>query len=99
MRVLIHYTVKPEHITRSTELLRAVYADLESARPTGLRYETFQVEGTGQFLAVIESDAGPGDAAHHRLASFQRYRAALNDICVEPPTVANVQTVGAYRPR
>ncbi|HEX5994264.1 MAG TPA: hypothetical protein VFY84_03885 [Jiangellales bacterium] len=99
MRVLIRYTVKPEHIHRSTELLRAVYADLESAGPTGLRYETFQVEGTGQFLAVIESDGGPGDAAHHRLASFQRYRAALDDICVELPTVAHVETVGAYRPR
>ncbi|WP_433436983.1 hypothetical protein [Nonomuraea sp. CA-141351] len=98
MRVLIRYTIKPEHIHRSTELLRAVYADLERTRPTGLRYETFQVEGTGQFLAVIESDGGPGDSAHHRLASFQRYRAALDDICVEPPTVAHLETVGAYRP-
>jgi hypothetical protein len=99
MRVLIRYTVKPEHIHRSTELLRAVYADLKSTGPTGLRYETFQVEGTGEFLAVIESDGGPGDAAHHRLASFQRYRAALDDICVELPTVAYVETVGAYRSR
>ncbi|MEV6925690.1 hypothetical protein AB0M46_14480 [Dactylosporangium sp. NPDC051485] len=99
MRVLIRYTVKPEHIRHSAELLRAVYADLERTEPKGLRYETFQVEGTGQFLAVIESDGGPGDAAHHRLASFQRYRAALDDICVEPPTVAHLETVGAYRPR
>lgn len=99
MRVLIRYTVKPEHIRHSTELLRAVYADLERTEPKWLRYETFQLEGTGQFLAVIESDGGPGDAAHHRLASFQRYRAALDDICVEPPTVAHLETVGAYRPR
>lgn len=98
MRVLIRYTVKPEHIHRSTELLRAVYADLERTEPKWLRYETFQLEGTGQFLAVIESDGGPGDAAHHRLASFQRYRAALDDICVEPPTVTHLETVGAYRP-
>ncbi|MFG1677287.1 hypothetical protein [Micromonospora sp. NPDC049282] len=99
MRVLIRYTVKPEHIQRSIELLRTAYADLESTRPTGLRYETFQLEGTGQFLAVIESDQGPGEAAHHRLASFQRYRAELNHICVEGPTVANLETVAAYPPR
>lgn len=99
MRVMIRYTVKPEHIHGSAELLRAVYADLERTGPAGLRYETFQVEGTGQFLAVIESDGGPGDAAHHRLASFQRYRVELDDICVEPPTVAHLETVGAYRSR
>lgn len=97
MRVLIRYTVKTEHVRRSIELLRAVYADLDRTTPTGLRYETFQVPGTGQFLAVIESDGGPGDAAHHQLASFQRYRAALNDICVAPPTVTHLETVGAYR--
>jgi quinol monooxygenase YgiN len=99
MRVLIRYTVHPDHIDRSVDLLREVYADLERSQPPGLRYETFQLNGTGEFLAMIESDGGPGDADHHRLESFQRYRAALNDICTQLPTVTHLEPVGTYRSR
>ncbi|MFL9680685.1 MULTISPECIES: putative quinol monooxygenase [Streptomyces] len=97
MRVMIRYTVRPEHAERSVALLRAVYADLERARPRGLRYDTFRVDGGGGFLALIESEGDPVAAPHHRLASFQRYRAALSEICAEPPTVAYLDEVGSYR--
>ncbi|MDX2565128.1 hypothetical protein PV371_36510 [Streptomyces sp. TX20-6-3] len=96
MRVMIRYTVRPKHVEQSVALLRAVYADLERARPRGLRYDTFRLDGGG-FLALIESDGDPVAAPHHRLASFQRYRAALSEICTEPPTVAYLDEVGSYR--
>ncbi|GAB3986099.1 hypothetical protein GCM10029978_100710 [Actinoallomurus acanthiterrae] len=99
MRVMIRYAVKPELVDHSLELLRLVYADLESSRPPRLRYETFRLEGTGQFMAIIESDGGPAEAAHHHLPSFQRYRTALNKICTQPPTVTNLESAGAYQSR
>ncbi|MEU0401482.1 hypothetical protein ABZ318_14795 [Streptomyces sp. NPDC006197] len=97
MRVMIRYTVRPEHVEQSVALLRAVYADLERVRPSGLRYETFRLDGGGSFLAVIESEGDPVAAPHHRLASFQRYRAALSEICTESPTVTYLDQVGSYR--
>ncbi|MFJ4777979.1 hypothetical protein [Streptomyces sp. NPDC088762] len=97
MRVMIRYTVRPERVEQSVALLRAVYADLERARPRGLRYETFRLDGGGSFLAVIESEGDPVAAPHHRLASFQRYRAALSEICTEPPAVTYLDQVGSYR--
>ncbi|MEV0196766.1 hypothetical protein [Nonomuraea sp. NPDC050691] len=99
MRVMISYTVRPELIDHSLELLNQVYADLERTRPPRLRYETFRLEGTGRFMAVIESDGGPAEAAHHHLPSFQRYRAALNEICAHPPTVTYLEPAGTYRSR
>ncbi|WP_214411081.1 hypothetical protein [Sphaerisporangium fuscum] len=99
MRVMIRYTVQPELVDHSIELLRQVYADLERSRPPRLRYETFRLEGTCQFLAIIESDGGPAEAAHHHLPSFQRYRAALNGICTQPPTVTHLEPAGAYQSR
>ncbi|GAA2280063.1 hypothetical protein GCM10010149_25070 [Nonomuraea roseoviolacea subsp. roseoviolacea] len=97
MRVMISYTVRPEQVDRSLDLLAEVYADLERTRPPRLRYETFRLEGTGRFVAVIESDGGPAEAAHHHLPSFQRYRAALNEICARPPTVTHLEPAGTYR--
>ncbi|MER5717527.1 hypothetical protein [Streptomyces sp. NPDC002132] len=78
-------------------LLHTVYADLQQARPRGLRYDTFRLDGGGSFLALIESEGDPVAAPHHRLASFQRYRAALSEICTEPPIVAYLDEVGSYR--
>lgn len=97
MRVMIRYTVRPERVGQSVELLHAVYADLERVRPRGLRYDTFRLDGSGSFLALIESEGDPVAAPHHQLASFQRYRAALNEFCTEPPTVTYLDEVGSYR--
>ncbi|APE21545.1 MULTISPECIES: hypothetical protein [Streptomyces] len=97
MRVMIWYSVKPELVDQSVELLDAVYKDLEESRPDGLTYETFQLDGTASFVALIETEGDPVAAPHHRLASFQRYRAALNAICTQPPQVAYVNEVGVYR--
>ncbi|MFC4110629.1 hypothetical protein [Micromonospora zhanjiangensis] len=94
---MIRYAVKPELVDYSIELLRQVYADLEHSRPLRLRYETFRLEEAGQFMAIIESDGGPAEAAHHHLPSFQRYRTALNEICTEPPTVTHLASAGAYQ--
>ncbi|EFL19445.1 hypothetical protein [Streptomyces sp. C] len=97
MRVMIRYTVRPELVEQSVALLHAVYADLERVRPRGLRYDTFRLDGSGSFLALIESVGDPVEAPHHQLASFQRYRAALSEICTEQPTVTYLDEVGSYR--
>jgi hypothetical protein len=38
----------------SVAFLHAVYADLEQARPRGVRYDTFRLDGSGSFLALID---------------------------------------------
>ena len=37
-RVMVRYTVKPEHVARIEELVRAVYQELHDSEPGGLRY-------------------------------------------------------------
>lgn len=46
------------------------------------------------------SSAPVGDpvaAPHHASASFRRYRAALSEVCTEPPTVTHLGEVGWRR--
>ncbi|MEV4108468.1 hypothetical protein [Nonomuraea sp. NPDC049695] len=93
---MIRYTVRADSVDRSRTLLRAVYDELASTRPSGLRYQTYQLDDQASFVAIIESDGDPAAAPHHRLASFQHYRAALSAIRVDGPTVHFLNEVGSY---
>ena len=93
LRVLIRYRVKRADLTLELELLRAVYDELESARPEGLRYASFQLEDEVSFVELVETDA-PGRFS--QLESFRRYRATLDERCDEQPSVTDLRRVGAY---
>lgn len=96
MQVMIRYKLKPGQVAQNAELLGAVYAELASVRPTGLRYATFQLDDQVSFVTFAEFDAEPGAAPHHRLPSFQRYRATLDQCCEEPPAVTILREVQSY---
>jgi quinol monooxygenase YgiN len=97
VQVMIRYKLKPGEVEPSLELLRAVYADLAATSPEGLRYGTFQLDDGVTFVTFTEFDDEPGAAPHHRLASFQRYRASLDERCEEPPVAQVLHHVGSFR--
>jgi hypothetical protein len=84
MQVMIRGKVKPDQVERNLELLRAVYEELESIQPDGLRYATFQLEDKVSFISFVEIEGGP--APLRQLKAFQRYRATLDERCDEPPS-------------
>ena len=96
MQVLISYKVRPDELGRNLELLNEVYEELAATQPSGLRYATFRLDDQGSFVALVEFDGQPGAAAHHRLASFQRYRSTLDERCEHPPVVTVLHEVGSY---
>jgi quinol monooxygenase YgiN len=96
MQVMITYKVKPDQIERNAELVAGVYAELAAARPGGLRYATFHLDDERSFVTFVEFDGQPGTTAHHRLASFQRYRSTLDERCEQPPVVSVLHEVGSY---
>lgn len=96
MQVLVRYKLKPGEVEHNLEGLRDVYAELASASPGGLRWASFQLDNQVSFVSLVEFDEEPGSASHHRLASFQRYRAALTERCEEPPVTQVLHEVGSY---
>jgi quinol monooxygenase YgiN len=96
MQVMNRYKIKPDQLKQNAELLHAVYAELAEARPSGLRYATFQLDNEGSFVTFVEFEGEPGSAPHHRLASFQRYRATLDERCEEPPITTVLREFGSY---
>ncbi|WP_021595274.1 hypothetical protein [Actinomadura welshii] len=93
MHVMIRSKVGAEHVERSLELLREVYAELDRVRPERLRYASYQLDDKVTFVAFAEMD---GPEVLRPLEAFQRYRAALDEFCEEPPELTMLDEVGSY---
>jgi quinol monooxygenase YgiN len=91
---MIRCKVKPDEVERNLELLHAVYEEMRSVRPGGLRYATFQLEDKVTFVAFAQRDDGPG--VLRQLEAFQHYRATLDERCDEPPVMTMLHEVGSY---
>ena len=94
-RVMVRYRVKPEQVAANEELVRAVYAELDRARPDGFRYATFKLDDGVSFVHLA-THAGE----HNPLAeveAFGRFQAGIGDRCDEPPVVTELEEVGSFR--
>ena len=52
-RVMVRYRVRPEQVAANEELVRAVYAELDRARPDGFRYATFKLDDAPPGTPVV----------------------------------------------
>ena len=93
-QVMVRYRVKPERVAENEELVRAVYAELASAQPAGLRYATFKLPDGVSFVHVAEHG---DDNPLPKLESFRRFQAEIADRCDEPPAPAQLAEIGSYR--
>lgn len=93
-RMMIRYKVKPDQVERHLELLRAVYRELESTQPDGLRWATFRLDDGVSFVDVVAGEGLPGPLP--QLESFRRFRADLERRCDER-VATELREVGSFR--
>lgn len=88
--VVIHYTIKQEHIEEELTRLDDVYAELEQLPAGVLNYDTYHI-GEGAFVVLVSGDAGP--ELLQALPTFQDYRRSLDERCIRPPEMSSVQQI------
>jgi hypothetical protein len=95
-QVIVRYSVRPERAAENEELVRAVYDELERTRPTGLRYQTYQLDDGVSFVHVasVETD---GDTPLSRVEAFARFQQDIDERCDEPPVVTQLRQIGSFR--
>ena len=96
-RVIVRYKVKEDTVHQNREYIQDVFRALDTSKPEGLRYTSFQMEDGVSFvhIASIETEDGSNP-----LASFEAFKAFTRDIasrCEEPPAASEVETIGNYR--
>lgn len=95
-RTLIRYKTKPESADRNAELVRAVFAELQAAKPEGVRYLTLRLEDDS-FVHIVETAAEDGSSPIPKLKAFQEFQAGIRERCAEPPAPRAATVVGNYR--
>ena len=95
-RTLIRYKTRPEMSDKNAELISAVFAELEAAKPDGVRYLSLRLEDD-TFIHFVETTADDGTSALPKLAAFQAFQSGVRDRCAEPPVVRGATIVGNYR--
>src|SRR5207244_12755325 len=93
-RTVIRYKAKPEAADRNAELVKAVFAELLAAQPTGVRYLTLRLEDVS-FVHIVEPSAEDGSSPIPKLNAFQEFQDGIRERCLEPPHPRGA-TVGVH---
>jgi len=95
-RIMVRYTVKPEHAALNAELVRSVYEELDRDQPAGLRYATFVLDDGLTFMHIAFHDQ-EASGSLTSLPAFQRFRERLGERCDAPPVSTGLDEVGSFR--
>ncbi|MCW3029065.1 MAG: hypothetical protein JWN81_2276 [Solirubrobacterales bacterium] len=94
--VMVRYKVKPDRAVENAELVRAVYDELQRAKPSGLRYATFQLDDGVSFVHIaVETE--PEGSPLPQLEAFKEFQKDIRERCEEPPILSELRTIGAFR--
>ena len=95
--VIVRYKLKDGAADVNRRLVEDVFAELETSRPEGLRYVSFQLEDGLTFVHIAVVEAEDGHNPLPETASFKAFVAELRDRCDEPPQASAADIVGSYR--
>jgi hypothetical protein len=96
-RVMVRYRVRPDQAAANEEAVRAVYDELGTTDPGGLRYATFVLEDGVTFVHLAQVESADGRNPLTELPAFQRFAEGVRARCDEPPVTSELRQVGSYR--
>jgi hypothetical protein len=93
--IMVRYKTLDADAGANETLVRAVFDELRSRAPAGLRYAAYRLPDGVTFvhMATLESrDENPLT----RLPSFKAFQSQLAARCVEPPVVTELSAIDSY---
>ena len=87
---VIRYQPRPGRASENQALIEAVFGELATAVPNGLRYAAIRLDD-GTFVHIVDD---PNDSLP-KLAAFQRFQHEIGDR-IEPPTISEATLVGVF---
>jgi hypothetical protein len=95
-RVMVRYRLHPDRVAENEALVRAVYEELREVAPPGLRYATFRQHDGVSFVHMATLEDDEAEFPLSSLPAFRRFRADLEERCVEGPDRAELHAVGSF---
>ncbi len=93
-RVIVRYKVKSDRVVEHEALIRAVFGELSTSAPAGIRYGAFKEPDGVSFvhIAFVDADKNPLDA----VAAFKEFTARIKERCESPPVAVDLVDVGTF---
>ncbi|HET6280309.1 MAG TPA: hypothetical protein VFH73_05070 [Polyangia bacterium] len=93
--IMVRYKTSAEHADANEAPVRAVFNELRSRAPVGLRYASYRLQDGVTFVHIATHQAS-GENPLTTLPSFKAFQKQLKDRCVEPPVVTEMSAVDSY---
>ncbi|HEX4458186.1 MAG TPA: hypothetical protein VIA18_09450 [Polyangia bacterium] len=93
--IMVRYKTKPDSADDNESLVRAVFAQLKTNAPDGIRYATFRLEDGVSFMHIA-TVASTDDNPLVNLPAFKAFQRELKQRCVELPVITELSTIGSY---
>jgi len=90
---VVRYRTKPEHTDENQRLIEAVFFELHTKLPTGLRYAAFRLPD-GTFVHVVST--AQGTAPLNSFDAFRVFADGAQERCLELPQAGEAIVVGSY---
>jgi hypothetical protein len=94
--IMVRYKTSSEATgdTNAT-LVRAVFEELRTRAPGGIRYTSYRLADGVTFIHIASVETR-GDNPLTALPAFKAFQGQLKDRCVEAPVVTDLSVVGSY---
>ncbi len=93
--IVVRYKTSEAHAEANAALVRAVFNELRSRTPKGLRYATYREADKVTFVHIATVDS-VGDNPLVNLPAFKAFQRELKERCVDLPVVTELSAVDSY---
>jgi hypothetical protein len=94
--LMIRYKTKKDQAAANEALGHAVYDELRTRRPAGLRYGTFRLDDGVTFVHIATMETPEAGDTLTALASFKAFQKDLRARCVEGPEPVELHAVDSF---
>jgi hypothetical protein len=94
-KVMIRYTVEPEHVEENERLVRAVYEELARTSPPDFHYATFKLEDGVSFVHIAANESG-GETPLRQIEAFREFTKGIPERCAALPVTSELHEVGSF---
>ena len=96
-KMMVRYKVKPDRASENENYIKAVFSQLRSEAPAGIRYASFKLDDGVSFVHIVSIEAEDGENPLGKLSNFKAFVSEIKERCDEPPEAVELHDVGTYR--
>jgi hypothetical protein len=104
-RIMVRYKLKADRVEENKQLVKAIFEELNTKRPEGLRYASFGFPDGVSFVHIVsiettdalpDEPVGRGKNPLSMTEAFPLFTKDIKDRCEEPPVAMDLTEVGSY---